>query len=109
MSAEVEPHHISIFHRLPAKSKDHVNNARKSHLVIRARFTNRDIRNQFYSDRNLLRSAKLSNFALPGTEKIFVNENLTLMRKRLFCMVKRKAKQMGYVDYWTTNGNILVP
>ena len=108
MNVKVEPHHISISHRLPIKLKDPVDSARKPHPVILARFTNRDIRNQLFANRNLLRSAKLSNFSVPGTEKIFVNENLTEMRKRLFWMVKQKAPKMGYVHYWTANGNVLV-
>ena len=107
MNVKVEPHHISISHRLPIKLKDPLDSARKRHLVILARFTNRDIRNQLFANRNLLRSAKLSNFFVSGTEKIFVNENLTKMRKRLFWMVKQKAKKNGYVHYWTANGNVL--
>ena len=108
MNVKVEPHHISIFHRQPTKLKDPADSARKLHPVILARFTNRDIRNQLFANRNLLRSAKLTNFFVRGTEKIFVNENLTKMRKRLFWMVKQKAKKMGYVLYWTANGNVLV-
>ena len=80
MNVKVEPHHISISHRLPIKLKDPVDSARKPHPVILARFTNRDNRNQLFANRNLLRSAKLSNFSVPGTKKIFVNENLTKMR-----------------------------
>ena len=97
MNVKAEPHHISTSHRLPIKLKDPVDTARKPHPVILARFTNRDIRNQLFAKRNLLRSAKLSNFSVPGTEKIFINENLTKIHKCLFWMVKQKAKKMGYV------------
>ena len=88
--------------------KDPVGSARKPHPVILVRFTSRDIRNQLFANRNFLQSAKLSNFFVPGTEKIFVNINLTKMRKRLFWTVKQKTKKMGYVHYWTANGNVLV-
>ena len=94
MNVKVEHHHISTSHRLPIKLKDLVDSAKKPHPVILARFiTNRDIRNQLFAKCNLLRSAKLSNFSVPGTEKIFVNENMTTMRKRLFWMVQQKAKK----------------
>ena len=94
MNVKVEPHHISTSHRLPIKLKDLVDSAKKPHPVILARFiTNRDILNQLFAKCNLLRSAKLSNFSLPGTEKIFVNENMTTMRKHLFWMVQQKVKK----------------
>ena len=54
------------------KSKDPVDKAKKRLPVIIARFTSRDIRDQFYIHHNLLRSAKLSDFLAPETEKIFV-------------------------------------
>ena len=30
------------------------------------------------------------------------------MRKCLFCLVKQKATQIGYMHYWTANENIFV-
>ena len=43
---------------------------------------------------------------MAGTEKIYLNENLTQIRKKLFWKTKQKAKQMNYRYIWTTNGNI---
>ena len=39
-------------------------------------------------------------------EKVFINENLTQRRKRLFWNTKQKAKELGYKFFWTHNGQI---
>jgi len=41
---------------------------------------------------------------MEGTKDIFVNENLTYQRKKLFWLIKQIAT--GYKFYWTANGNI---
>ena len=40
--------------------------------------------------------------------KLFVNENLTHYRKKLFWSTKRAAKANNYKFFWTANGKILV-
>jgi len=59
-------------------------------------------------NRKLTRTVDLKRFAVEGTENIYINENLTKFRKRLFWNAKRKAKANGYQFYWTVNGNVLV-
>ena len=39
---------------------------------------------------------------------LFVNENLTQRRKRLFWLSKPKAKELGGNYFWTHNGQIFV-
>ena len=119
-NVELSPNQISISHRLPPKIRHSPsrntssaqdakfsNSPPKSSSII-VRFVSRDIRNQIFSNRNLLRNADLKNFSVIGTDNIFINENLTHSRKKLFWKVKQKAKASQYKFYWTSNGNIFV-
>ena len=47
---------------------------------------------------------KILRFPVDGMEKLFINENLTQRRKRLFWNTKQKAKELGYEFFWTQNG-----
>ena len=93
---------ISTSHRLPAKNRENIS------PPIIARFTNRDVRNKIYANRKATRTASLTNFSVPGTEKVYVNENLIRPREKLFWQTKQKAKKVGFKYFWTTNGNIFV-
>ena len=39
-------------------------------------------------------------------EKLFINENFTQRRKKLFWNTKQKAKELLYQFFWTNNGQI---
>ena len=119
-NVELSPNQISISHRLPPKIRHSLsrntssaqdvkfsNSPPKSSSII-VRFVSRDIRNQIFRNRNLLRNADLKNFSVIGTDNIFINENLTHSKKKLFWKVKQKAKASQYKFYWTSNGNIFV-
>ena len=96
------PEQISTSHRLPAKNRKNIS------PPIIARFTNRDVRNKIYANRKATRTASLINFSVPGTEKVYVSENLFRPRKKLFWQTKQKAKKVGFKYFWTTNENIFV-
>ena len=67
-------------------------------------FMNRDKRNEIFFKRH---TPKFWNeFLILFMEHLFVNENLTKKKKRLFWMTKQKAKSIGYKFYWTFNGTI---
>ena len=102
LKTEVPPDQISTSHRLPINPNSKIS---KTPPII-VRFVNRVIRNKLYANRKLTRSANLNKFSVAGTEKIYLNENLTQIRKKLFWKTKQKAKQMNYRYIWTTNGNI---
>ena len=73
---------------------------------IIVRFTNRDIRNQiFYKKRNLV---GVRNFGIDGMTNLFINENLTPRKRKLFSMVYKKKSSLKYQFIWTKNGNIFV-
>ena len=41
-------------------------------------------------------SIRYEKFGIKGTTNLFINENLTLLIKRLFCKTKQKFKEAGY-------------
>ena len=48
----------------------------------------------------------IEDFPVEGMEKLFINENLTQRRKRLFWLSNQKAKELEYIYFWTQNGQI---
>ena len=102
LDVSLTPEQISASHRLPAKNPENLSPS------IIPRFTNRDVRNKIYANQKATKTASLVNFSKPGTEKVYVNENLTRPRKKLFWLTKQKAKKIGFKYFWTPNGNILV-
>ena len=86
MGVKVFPEQIFTSHRMPINPKK--NSYQVANPPIIARFTNHNVKNQIYPNRKLVRSIDLRNFSIPRTENIYVNENLTAIRKRLFWQTK---------------------
>lgn len=112
-NVDISKDQISTSHRLPAKPKTNVAVGNKTVTSqapppIIVRFLSRDVRNRLYSNRNKLRYAKMDDFSVKGTTKLFLNENLNQNRKHLFWNAKQKAKAHEFKFYWTFNGNIFV-
>ena len=59
-------------------------NFTNNHPVIIARFINRDVRNLLFQKRKIL--IKIRDFGIPGMINLFINENLTQRRRKLFNM-----------------------
>ena len=104
LQVELTPDQISTSHRLPTKRKQSSNEQHPSPPII-VRFISRDIRNRIYGLCKLTRNVDLESFSVEGTQRLFINENLTYHRKQLFWKIKQKAKNAGYRFFWTTNGN----
>ena len=62
---------------------------------------NREIRNSIYANRHKTKNLKF-------TETVYINENLTQTRKRLFWQTKLKCKELQYKYFWTQNGRIYI-
>ena len=93
---------ISTAHSLPKKASK----SQDQPPTTIVRFMNRDKRNEIFLKRH---TTKFWNeFPIQSMEHLFVNENLTKKRKRLFWMTKQKAKSIGYKFYWTFNGTIFI-
>ena len=98
---------ISIAHRLPTKPSRNENQLPQPPAII-ARFVNRTIRNNLYSRRKETDKTDFSKFTVTETRRLFINENLTQLRKKLFWKAKQRVKDADFRFIWTNNGNIYV-
>ena len=101
---------ISTSHRLPVKPKRPSNNENVSPAPppIIVRFISRNVRNTLYVNRQNLRQADFKTFSVEGTSSVYVNENLTRYRKKLFWSAKQKVKSSRFKYIWTADGNIFL-
>ena len=90
---------ISISHRLP---KPRGAPAREPRSII-VRFISKEERNRVISNRKELKKHNQENDA-----RIYINEDLTTFRSKLFSMVRRLQKRQYFSQCWTYNGNIKV-
>ena len=98
---------LSTFHRLQTRLKPKNSEPAASPPII-VRFLSRDVRNQLHANRKFARTANLLEFSLQGAENIYINENLTQSRKKLFWHAKQKAIANNFKFYWTVNGYVYV-
>ena len=82
VNIEITPEQISTSHCLPAKLKKNGNESVVAPPPIIVKFMSRDVRNRLYANRKLLREKK---------NHVFIHENLTRYRKKLFWNAKQKA------------------
>ena len=101
LQVTISSKNISTSHRLHTKSKSN-----PSRIIVR--FVNRDVRNRIYNNRKNARIADFAKLSIKGVEKIFIDENLTYLKKKLFRKSKQKAKEAGFKFFWTMNGNVYV-
>ena len=87
---------IDIVHRLNTKNK-----AKTRPITVR--FSNYNAKSQLYKARINLRNATLHDL---GAEKIFINENLTAWRARLFRETRKVRKKYHNGKAWTVDGKI---
>ena len=99
LNIDLKENDISTSHRLP---KSLSNNP----PIIIARFTNRDIRNLIFQKRKNLIGVR--DYGIDGMTKLFINENLTPRRKKLFSLAYKKKINSKYQFLWTYNGDIFI-
>ena len=102
IDVDITQDQISTSHRWQTNKR--TNEKITSPIIVR--FISRDVRNKVFSNRKLIRSADMKKFFINGIENLYVNENLTKFRKKLFWSAKQKAKSNGFRFYWTANGNV---
>ena len=107
LNVSLTPDQISTSHRLQTRPKPTNSEPAASPPII-VRFLSRDVRNQLYANRKLARTANLQEFSLQGAMNVYINENLTQSRKKLFWHAKQKAIASNFKFYWTVNGNVYV-
>ena len=79
---------ISTSHRLQSRIERYNTMLTVSPPII-IRFVSRDMRNNVYFNRKLIRTAELKKFPVENTSSIFINENLAQFRTKTF--LKSKA------------------
>ena len=104
LNIEICKKDIAIAHRI--KKRTYGNDDKIQHAPIIIRFANRDIRNKIYSKRTCIN--QISDYEIPGMERLFINENLTGYRKMLFSKAKKLQKEHGYKFLWTNQCQILI-
>lgn len=100
VGVEIEENDIDIVHRLPVK----VNDIRP----IIVKFKSHKVKSQIYFARRRLRGTELDRDVLNGAEQIYINENLTAQKRRLFAETRKRAKQHKWHKVWTVDGKIFV-
>ena len=96
----LENNEISACHRVKKAKGD---------PIIIAKFTNRKIKEEFMTKRRNLKhksigSLKLSNVDGKINGKVFINESLTPMNRKLFRLTRIKCKEKSWNFSWTRNG-----
>ena len=104
LNVDISTDDISTSHRLPVSTKREKNDDSTSTPII-VRFVSRV---KIYANWKLTRQLDMKKFGIKGTTNLFINKNLTLLRKRLFWKTKQKVKEAGYKYIWTSNENIFV-
>ena len=107
LNVSLTPDQISTSRRLQTRPKSTNSEPAASPPII-VRFLSRDVLNQLYANRKLARTASLQEFSLQGAMNVYINENLTQSRKKLFWHAKQKAIASNFKFYWTVNGNVYV-
>ena len=57
---------------------------------------------------NRFKAKEIDNFSVQDMTYLYINENLTQRRKRLFWKTKQKAIELDYSYIWSNNGQIYV-
>ncbi len=104
MGVEIEKQHISTAHRLPPTRKV------KNRLIVK--FVHRDIKDAFYKQRGKLMEKKSNDLPLFNREygnnhqfnNIYINESLTIRRRKLFARVNDFKRTERWKYIWTVNG-----
>ena len=99
VDVEIDSTDIDIVHRLPSKFRPR---------PIIVKFSAYDDKKELYESRWKLRRYKGSNEILNGATKVYINENLTTERKRLFAEARKRAKQYNWAGVTTKDGKIFV-
>jgi len=97
---DFEYNDIDIVHRLPSKLKPRP-------IIVKFKYYN-DKKNLYAARWKLKKFQNESEQRLNGAKRIYINENLTSQRRKLFTEVRKRAKQNHWHSAWTTDGKIFI-
>jgi hypothetical protein len=100
VGVEVDEDEIEIVHRLPVKLR--------GVRPILAKFKSHKTKSQIYFSRRNMPGTELDEDELNGAKEIYINENLTAYRRKLFTEVRKRTKINKWYRAWTTDGKIFI-
>jgi len=101
LNVSVKPDDISVAHRL---RKPQRGTAQATPPATIVRFTSRKVRDLVYNSRRLLRNVE----ATSRSERIFLNEDLTVSTARLFYAARQMVRSRSLHSAWTFTGTVYV-
>ena len=78
---------------------------------IIVKFTRRDVRNSFYTNRRKVidkKASDLPDLGITAESKVYISESLTRYKKELFGEVNKLRKKIRWKHIWTQNSRIYV-
>jgi len=99
LDVEINYSDIDIVHRLPSKS---------AIRPIIVKFSSYNEKHELYAARRKLRSLIDAEDRFNGAKTIYINENLTRQRKKLFAEVRKRVKLNRWYGAWTKDGKIFL-
>lgn len=104
LGLKLDPSSISSSYRIP-KTKQNVNTSTTAlPQPIIVKFNTQTIKNNVYNLRKEIK--KETKFPVPGQKRLFINENLTEERRKIFKEARRMKKENKITFLWTQNGKI---
>lgn len=104
IGVQVKEEDISTSHPLPTFKKD-------APPKIIVKFTRRDTRNSFYTNRRKLidkKASDLPDLGITAGSKVYISESLTRYKKGLFGEVNKLRKRIRWKHIWTQNSRIYI-
>ena len=104
IGVQVKEADISTSHPLPTFKED-------APPKIIVKFTRRDMRNSFYTNRRKLidkKASDLPDLGITAESKVYISESLTRYKKELFGEVNKLRKKIRWKHIWTQNSRIYV-
>lgn len=99
----ISPRDVITIHRVPQSNP---NNSRPKNVIVK--LSSQIIRDNFISAARLNKGITSEQIKIQGpSQKIYLNEHLTLLNKKLFRQVRDIAKEIGYKFVWIKHGVIL--
>ncbi|XP_077989956.1 uncharacterized protein LOC144444419 [Glandiceps talaboti] len=102
---DITPEDIEVTHRIGRKD-NRERNPRPRPIIVK--FSSRRKRDKVYKQRKNIRNTTTDMIGYRSKNNIYINENLTPLKRNLLKEVNDKRKKSGYKFLWTHNGNIYV-
>ena len=100
VNVHISPNDIDICHRMATPS----NSGPKPTIV---RFKSHKTKSELYKARKYLKSVSLNQY-FHATNIVYINENLTILRRKLFAKVRKFKKDNHWQSAWTIDGKIFI-